>query len=340
MKHAIRIMMVTLCLLLSSILLRANDPAQEFSISNNPNGVWSYGFTPTLGGPFTLADKKWINLMNIDEYQQGADAWFSTAQANCDNGIGGGVARVEQEQLHGSQMFFRDTVTQHPGCHGELATLRWTAPLRGTYEFRGNFQGTQLACGGTSTDVHIRWNSATSLFDGDIYGFVDNRELLFKVQQQVAAGDTIDFAVGFGLDGNYYCDGTALQLIIDRLTSIDIKPGDPTNTIHIGTPGTVAVAILSDASFDAPTMVSRRDLTFGRMGDEQSLVYVADPSATGLQIPACSVLDVNGDGRKDLVCQFDRQKAGFQLTDTVGTVGGKTMTGITIKGADSVYIVQ
>jgi hypothetical protein len=74
MKHAIRLVMVTLCLLLSSILLRANDPAQEFSISNNPNGVWSYGFTPTLGGPFTLADKKWTNLMNIGEYQQGAES--------------------------------------------------------------------------------------------------------------------------------------------------------------------------------------------------------------------------------------------------------------------------
>lgn len=338
MKYLIRLVMVTLCLLLSSILLRANDPAQEFSISNNPNGVWSYGFTPTLGGPFALADKKSANLMGLD-YQQGSDWWLSTAQADCDNWLGGGVARVEQEQLHGSQMFFRDTVTEHPGCHGELATLRWTAPLRGTYEFRGNFQGTQLACGGTSTDVHIRWNSATSLFDGDIYGFVDNRELLFNVQQQVAAGDTIDFAVGFGLDGNYYCDGTALQLTIDLITSIDIKPGDPTKTIHIGTPGTVPVAILSDASFDAPAMVARSSLTFGRMGDEQSLLYVADPS-TGLQMPACSVLDVNGDGRMDLVCQFDVQRAGFKLTDRFGVVRGKTMTGITIRGTDSVYIMQ
>ena len=340
MKHAIRLMMMTLCLLLASTLVHANDPAQQFSISTNPNGIWSYGFIPTLGGPLALADMKWVNLMNIDEYQQGADFWFSTAQADCDNGLGGTVARVEEEQLHGSQMFFRDTVTQHPGCHGELSVLRWTAPLSGTYELRGSFQGTQIACGGTSTDVHIRWNSTSPLFDGEIYGFVDHRELLFKLQQLVAGGDTIDFAVGFGSDGNYYCDGTALQLTIDLLTSIDIKPGDAGNTIHIGTPGTVTVAILSDASFDAPAMVARGSLTFGRMGDEQSLVYMPDPSASSLQVPACKVLDINGDGRKDLVCLFASQKAGFQLTDTFGVVRGETMTGVTIKGTDSVHVME
>lgn len=335
MRYGIRLLVAILCLV-PMTLLNAGDPAQEFSISRNPNGVWSYGFIPGLGGPFALADIAVAN--SIPEYQQGADSWYSAAQADCSNGRGGTIARIEQEQLHGSQYTFHDTVTQHPGCRGELSVLRWTAPIRGTYQLQGSFQGTQIACGGTSTDVHILWNSASSLFDGDIYGFVNNRELLFNLQQPVAGGDTIDFAVGFGSDGNYYCDATALQLTIDLLASIDIAPADTANIIHIGTRGMVQIAILSNTSFDAPSMVTRSSLTFGRFGDEQSLIYY--PVIVPVSIPACRILDVNGDGLKDLVCQFDRQRAGFQLTDTLGVVRGKTKTGVTFKGTDAVQIMQ
>jgi hypothetical protein len=83
-------------------------------------------------------------------------------------------------------------------------------------------------------------------------------------------------------------------------------------------------------------MVDRSSLTFGRIGDEPSL-FRANVSLPG---PLCTVMDVNGDGLKDLVCQFDRQQAGFQLTDTMGVLRGKTITGITFVGTDSVNIVN
>ena len=335
MKYTIKLMLVTSCVVLVSTFLFANDPAKEFSIAKNPNGVWSYGFTPTLGASFSLADAKWTNF----EYQQGYDFWHSTSQASCSSGIGGTIGRNEAPQ-EGSERFPQDTLHQHPGCHGELSVLRWIVPLSGTYQLRGSFWGDQTACGGTTTDVHIRWNSENPLLDADIYGFIDHREALFDLQQLVTAGDTIDFAVGFGSDGNWYCDGTALQLTIDLLPAINIKPGDPDNKIHIATPGMVAVAILSDASFDAPAMVVRSSLTFGRIGDQQSLVYKPDRFDTRLQVPVCSTSDVNGDGLKDLVCQFDKQLAGFQLTDTYGVLRGKTTTGITIKGTDAVQVLK
>lgn len=198
-----------------------------------------------------------------------------------------------------------------------------------------------LACGGSTTDVHLRWNSQNPLFDAEIYGFVDNRQAFFDAQQLVAAGDTIDFAVGWGINYSYYCDTTALQLRIDLLPAINIKPSDPNNIIPIGTPGKVPVAILSSATFNAPAMVVKSSLTFGRIGDEQSLVYKPDKRDSRLlRHPVCSTQDVNGDGLKDLVCQFDTQLAGFQLTDTYGVLRGKTTTGITIKGTDSVHIVK
>jgi hypothetical protein len=100
------------------------------------------------------------------------------------------------------------------------------------------------------------------------------------------------------------------------------------------------VAILSSAAFNAPAMVVKSSLTFGRIGDEQSLVYKPDKFDSRLQDPVCGIRDVNGDGLKDLVCQFDGQLAGFLLTDTYGVLRGKTVTGTTVQGTDSVLVVK
>jgi len=223
----------------------------------------------------------------------------------------------------------------HPGCHGEDTVVRFTVPLSGNYRLRGSFEGIDECC--PTTDVHIRLNSTTSLLDGNINGF--GQVVLFDLQQQVTAGDPVDFIVGFG-NGNYFNDSTALQLAIDLLPAIDIKPGDAGNKIHIQPLGNVAVAILSSASFNAPAMVVKRSLTFGRIGDEQSLVFKPDRFDSRLLVPVCNTRDVNSDGLKDLVCQFNKQQAGFQFTDTAGVVRGKTGMAVTLKGTDSVKIVK
>lgn len=328
---------MTACLLLASTLAVANDPGREFSITKNPNGVWSYGYTSTLGGPFTLYSATKLNFYE----EQGWDNWYSPEANWCDTPYASrGIVGRETQQLANSLIVPRESLELHPSCTNDYAVVRWTAPVSGKYELHGNFFGMQTACGGTSTDVHIRWNSDTSLFDGGVYGLAQQRFAFVDLDEQVLAGDTIDFAVGFGDDGNYWCDSTALQLKIDLVPAIDVKPSDASNKIHIGTPGTVPIAILSDASFDAVSMVVRNSLTFGRIGDEQSLIYKPDKYDTRLQNPVCSALDVNGDGRKDLLCQFDRQLAGFQLSDTDAVLRGTTKTGVTIKGTDAVIIVK
>jgi hypothetical protein len=327
-------LLLTICLLaLSSTLLHATDSAQEFSIAKNPNGLWSYGSTTTLGGPFTLYPQALINLQGV----QGKDFW-NVGNTDCTDSQTpiAGRSPEQQTQPPAFIIFPVDTMDMHPGCHGEDSVVRFTAPLSGNYRLRGSFEGIDECC--PTTDVHIRLNSATSLLDGDINGF--GQVVLFDLQRQVNSGDTIDFIVGFGTDGNYFNDSTALQLTIHLLPAINIKPRDDTNKIHILPPGNVAVAILSSASFNAPAMVVKNSLTFGRIGDEQSLVLRPDRFDSRLLVPVCSTPDVNGDGLKDLVCQFSKQPAGFQLTDTSGVLRGKTGTGVTIRGTDSVAIVK
>jgi hypothetical protein len=333
MKTLTRFLLAICSLVLSSTLLHATDPAHEFSIAKNPNGLWSYGSTATLGGLFTLYPQALIDLQGV----QGKDLWnVGTSDCTDSQTPYAGRSPEQQTQPPAFIIFPVDTVDMHPGCHGEDTVVRFTAPLAGNYRLRGSFEGIDKCC--PTTDVHIRLNSATSLLDGNINGF--GQQVLFDLQQQVGAGDTIDFIVGFGNDGNYFNDSTALQLAIDLLPAIDIKPGDAGNKIHIQPAGTVRVAILSSASFNAPAMVVKGSLTFGRIGDEHSLVFRPDRFDSRLLVPVCSTSDVNGDGLKDLVCQFNKQLAGFQFTDTAGVLRATTGTGVTIKGTDSVMIVK
>jgi len=100
---------------------------------------------------------------------------------------------------------------------------------------------------------------------------------------------------------------------LNQLTvSIMIKPGEVPASINTQSRGTIPVAILSAANFDATALVDRASLTFGHSGSEHSLSFC---NAGGG--------DVNGDGLPDLMCHFTTQLTGFQPGDTMGVLNGK-----------------
>lgn len=119
------------------------------------------------------------------------------------------------------------------------------------------------------------------------------------------------------------------------LVEIDIKPGSDPNSINPGSKGTIPVAILSTADFDAQA-ISCETLTFGHTGDEKSLAWRGKP---GDEVPQCSLEDVNGDGLLDLVCHFMTQLTGFQVGDVEGILRGMTADGNYFEGRDTVQIV-
>ena len=119
--------------------------------------------------------------------------------------------------------------------------------------------------------------------------------------------------------------GSATKIVIE----IDIKPDSQSNPINSKGVGSIPVAILSTPDFDAPSMVAKSTLTFGRMGDEHSLVSCNKSGE-----------DVNGDGLLDLVCHFKTRLANFRVGDTVGILKGKTTGGISIEGRDVVRILK
>lgn len=113
-----------------------------------------------------------------------------------------------------------------------------------------------------------------------------------------------------------------------RIVDIDIRPGTMPNVVNRRSQGNLPVAILSDATFYAPTEVAISSLTFGRSGEEASLRR-CNPVAE----------DVNADGLLDLKCHFDTAAASFQAGDTQGLLQGETIGGLAIAGTDSVRVV-
>lgn len=137
-------------------------------------------------------------------------------------------------------------------------------------------------------------------------------------------------------DGDGFSDGNEVALGSDpldpespsfKLVVIDIKPGSDDNTINLGSGGTVPVAILSSAEFDA-TRVDPRSISLAS----------ATVRLKGQGTPQASFVDVNGDGLVDLMVHVET--SALQLTgDTQATLSGKTGDGISIQGTDTVRIV-
>jgi hypothetical protein len=108
--------------------------------------------------------------------------------------------------------------------------------------------------------------------------------------------------------------------------TIDIKPGSSTNPVNPKSNGTIPVAILSSATFDASTEVDISTLTFGHTGDEESLSH-------------CGIQNVNADGLMDLMCHFYTQLTGLQAGDTEAYLKFETFDGESYVGSDKVRIV-
>ena len=171
-----------------------------------------------------------------------------------------------------------------------------------------------------------------SLSPGNTVGFAMNLRL-FSLIPACNFGvncfaDTVfpPLSLNFGQFLDRYGDIVIASPIVP--VSIDIKPGSDPNSINPKSRGVIPVAILSSSTFDAFVSVDTTSLTFGRTGNENSLVFCNG-----------SPTNVNGDAFPDLMCHFDTQQTGFQSGDTTGKLKGKTVGGTPIEGTDSVRIV-
>jgi len=212
MGKVLFVMMWAICLV-SNLCFATFDVAADFSTTNNPNGVWSYGWSSTLISEFNmyLNHDKFSDTVPIDVWA-GSNLLYSTPNV-AHNGTGNPVT------THPTITWETGQFSLHPGEYGEYSHARWTALEAGTFNITGEFMGIDIL--GTTTDVHVILHNVHViptnnfvLFEGSVNGY--GTTLLFSNTVSVGIGDIIDFAVGYGYGDNpsHTCDTTALSVTI------------------------------------------------------------------------------------------------------------------------------
>lgn len=186
---------------------------QDFSLTTNPNGAWRYGWTASRGSAF--------NLFTATTSNANHEWWYNPA-----------IEAVSVAQLRSNPA---GNLALHPGVGGQNPVVRWTAPSQGTFRVLGSFVGNDCNGPQTSTDVAVLHNSQT-MTSGNVNGCGSTVPYDFVVT--VGTGDTIDFTLGFGVNGWYGYDSTNLSATI-RPVTIASTPHSISGTV---TDGAVPVA--------------------------------------------------------------------------------------------------
>jgi len=166
----------------------AYDPAAAFEAgwlsSSNPNGVWSSGYSSTLGGSVTLYTTQ-INGADSANQQMWVAPSVNCCTASPSVGFNNGAAFNDGNVAQAAnQILLVSSVFQNL-----VTNLIFTAPTSGSYSLAGSFIGDQQ---GINVGVDVLMNSSV-LFSSNVTSF--GQIVPFNSNITLAAGDTLTFAV-------------------------------------------------------------------------------------------------------------------------------------------------
>jgi hypothetical protein len=211
---------VLFCVVISSCFVSPAattfDLNADFSVEQNPNQVWEYGYSETnsldpaqfrvntyvaKAGPLVfwhpaVADRPGPGYYPYVAYNPSAQSQYGSSN--------GWSARPGEVAMEASDS-------------GQYSLVRFTAPRAGVYAISARFEGVHF--GLSSTDVHVLHN-AKSLFDAFIEGYGGDPAFhkvegaspatSYSGQIEMVARDTVTFACGYGSNKTHFSDTTGL----------------------------------------------------------------------------------------------------------------------------------
>jgi hypothetical protein len=197
------------------------DLYADFNPSPPNAGTWTYGLSTTLGGifdPYEVSgvdgsgNQFWRDAVIVDGFGTPTD-------------VRNPSSTVQQGLLPAGTAAF------HPGPQNQYSIYRFTAPTTGIYSLDADF--VLRDTGGV--DVHILLNGVAGLFDDpDVSGGGANNTASYDNPALVlTAGDTLDFAVGFGVGGNHFSDTTGVSARLET-TVVDGRVPEPGTLVLLG----------------------------------------------------------------------------------------------------------
>jgi hypothetical protein len=199
----------------------ADSIVDDFSIASNPNGNFTYGQKASLGAAFV----PFVNADSGPTFVRWYDAdgpWpavYPFVHKNITGADLGGPAYI----------FPHGWLDLRPGPAGEYIVVRWTAPTAGTYLIQGAYTGLETLP--TTSDAWILLNNVGQ-FSASIVGqgYTGNGNVAnFSLTLALAAGDDIDFTVGYG-GNNFLGDSTALR---GTITAVGTGPVPEPSTLAL-----------------------------------------------------------------------------------------------------------
>jgi hypothetical protein len=176
--------------------------AQELANPNATVPQWSYGYRETAGGAaltlFSAAAGEHTNAILGNESLEG---WASPAGAFTIPFVYVDVTQADPAGLG-----------MHPANEGDARTydvVRWTAPTAGTYDVAATWQDAD-AGGGSGAEAFVVLNGTSvagfngAFPNGGSAAYDDNALVL-------SAGDTLDFVLGPGANGDFGNDSTTFN---------------------------------------------------------------------------------------------------------------------------------
>ncbi len=236
--------------LAASIVKTAYDIVPDYSATQNPVGPWSYGYTasPTATTFVPYA-------AHAASPPAGTDTWVRDAPGLTPPMVIHNNTGVAPTSWTGAPP--PDLLNLHPGAVGEKSVVRWTAPFAGTISIAGRFTGLDPV--GDSVDVTVKWSGAAQPLFSSYVGIANQGyNIPYSVTATVAAGDTIDFLVGYG-NGYYYNDSTGLAGKIS-FTSYPQPVAPPNAPTLSATPGNAQVSLSWNAVNTATSYTVRRSV--------------------------------------------------------------------------------